>query len=138
MVDYAIPCATSNGDAGCCPGPDCMGIVSRLRGYVTSSTTIQASTRFSCGDVALMDYALWAEANQIRIHGIGFELAMRSPTTQKTGKFLLDFITDPSKDGENVGLVFYDTECTPGGGCPELEEAFKKIGRLLETRLTSK
>ncbi len=139
MVNYAKPCTTANGsERGCCPGPDCMGILSVLQGYVSTTTTINSGTRFSCGDVALMDYARWAEANKIRIHGVGFELAMQSAASQVTGRFMLNFIADPSRDGKDVGLVFYDTNCHPDGTCPELEEAFKKIGRLLDVRLSSK
>ncbi|MBI4431716.1 MAG: Tad domain-containing protein [Candidatus Omnitrophica bacterium] len=138
MVEFAKPCAASNGsEQGCCPGPDCRGIVSRdLRN--ASTTTIASDVTFSCSDAALMDYARWAEANKIRIHALGFELRLQGSTSQKRGEFLLDFLSDPSDDGIDVGLVFKNVECNAQTGrCPELEETFKKIGKLLEVRLTS-
>lgn len=139
MVSFAKPCATSNGaEAGCCPGPDCMGIVSKTARYRTNSTKIQANTYFTCGDVALMDYARWAEANKIRIHALGFELSMQSTEAQRTGRFLLDYLSDPNNDAVDVGLLFEDVQCDhTTGSCLELEEAFKNIGKLLDVRLTS-
>jgi len=144
-------------DSASCPGPDCVGNVTsclahpqlapkpwcRQRGKLAvtyNGRTIPSDTKIGCADLAVMDYALWAEANEITIHGLGFELPPASSTGGRLEQrierlYLLDFMRDPSIDGRDVGLVFTDVGCE-NSGCPEVERALLRIGRSIRVRLS--
>ena len=78
-----------------------------------------------------MDYARWAEANEITIHSLGFRVG-----TGGVAGYLMDYMSDPSKDGKNVGLVIANTSCSDSG-CSDVERAFKKIGRHIAVRMSA-
>jgi len=125
-------------------------------GNMTDTENPGNGISLSCGDLALMDWARFADTQNITIHAIGFgggdsgtywDLSSPPGAGQEPG-YVMNFLTDPLGDpldyvtpgpgevpdlDDNKGFYLPRIKCNPSG-CPKLRKAFRRIFDKFEVR----